>query len=181
MYQITVLGTEFFNEETETFETHDDIELRFEHSLASLSKWESIWAKPFLSKDEKPVEEIYSYIECMCLNENIAPEVFYKLTSEQINDLMGYVNSKRSATWFNEINPRANSRQIITSELIYSWMVGYQIPFRPAEEWHLDRLITLIKVCSAQQEKPKKMTGSSAAAQRRELNARRKAEMGTSG
>lgn len=49
MLLITIQGSEFWNEKTCEFEYSDSAILKLEHSLLSVSKWESKWKKPFLS------------------------------------------------------------------------------------------------------------------------------------
>lgn len=180
MLTITVLGEEFFDESKEEFVTIGDCNLELEHSLASLSKWESIFEKPFLSADEKTEEEIFEYIKCMCLTPNIPPAVFLRLSEENLKEINEYMNSKQTATWFDD-NPNApKSREIITAEVIYYWMIGFEIPFE-CQYWHLNKLFTQIKVCNAKTAKPKKMSHAEAARRRRELNEQRKAQLGTTG
>lgn len=157
-------------------------EIHLEHSLRSLSKWESIHQKAFFlkGKETHTAEEMLSYIRQMVLNEN-PPEGFLdRFTTEDFTKINNYINSSQSATWFREEKNRPPSREVITSELIYYWMIQFQIPFS-CESWHLNRLMTLIKICGIKQEKPRKMSRRDQAAQYRELNAQRRASMGTSG
>ena len=180
MLTIVVPGVELYDEAAEEFITRGDVTLNLEHSLISLSKWESIHEKPFLGKDEKTSEEILSYIECMCMTRNVPEEVFLRLSSINIEDINHYIDKKMTATWFNEPPGAPKTRSVITAELIYYWMVVFQIPFE-CEKWHLNRLFTLIRVCNVKQEKPKKMSRTEVAARNRELNAQRRKQMGTRG
>ena len=180
MLTIVVPGVELFNEESQEFMTVDDTTLDLEHSLVSLSKWEQIYEKPFLGKDEKTAEEVLGYIKAMVLTPNIPEEVFQRLSDDNISQVNEYIDLKMSATWFNDTPGTASSREVITSELIYYWMITFQIPFE-CENWHLNRLFTLIRVCNLKQTKPKKMSRAEVAARQRELNARRKAQLGTKG
>jgi hypothetical protein len=180
MLTIVVPGEEYFDDEKQEFVTKGDVTLHLEHSLVSLSKWEEIYEKPFLSNEEKTPEEVLVYIECMILDPEIPPGVL-----SQIDDTIGskinqYINSKKSATWFNELPPAPKSSEMITSELIYYWLVMFRIPFE-VENWHLNRLFNLIKICNIKNSKPKKMSRSELAARNRELNAKRKAQLGTRG
>lgn len=179
MLTIVVPGIEMFDEQSQEFVSKDDVTLELEHSLASLSKWESIYEKPFLGK-EKTTEETLGYIKCMTLTPNIPDIVFEKLSSENFNDISQYLDSKMTATWFSDAPGAPQSRDIITAELIYYWMITFQIPFE-CQYWHLNRLFTLIRVCNIKQSKPKKMSRSELASRNRELNARRRAELGTKG
>lgn len=186
MLQINVVMVEEFDESTQEFleETHP---LTLEHSLVSLSKWESNYEKPFLSDTEKTAEEIMDYITMMDLSSNTPPEVYSKISNEQYLEINNYINAKRTATWFNEFNSKPkNNTQTVTSELIYYWLTSYEIPWE-AQHWHLSRLFTLIKVFGAersQHDKTNKKSRTSAeslAVERRKLNEQRRKQMGTSG
>jgi hypothetical protein len=180
MLTLTILGTEVFNNDTQEFDTVGDIVVDFEHSLISLSLWESKWEKSFLGYDEKSAEEILSYIQCMTLTPNIAPEVLNRLSESNLNDINNYINSKMSATWFRDDATAPKSSETITSELIYYWLTVFNIPFE-CETWHLNRLFTLIKICNLKSAKPKKMSRNELAQRNRDLNAQRKAQLNTSG
>lgn len=180
MLSITVPGDEFFDDSSQEFVTVGEVPLVLEHSLTSLSKWESLWEKPFLGKDEKSTEEINSYIQCMCLTPDVPPEVFARLSQRNLQEINEYLNAKMTATWFKEVTNTKASSEIITAELIYYWMVEFQIPFE-CQDWHLNRLFTLIKVVNIKRSPTKKMPRADLAAQRRELNAKRRAEMGSKG
>ena len=180
MLTIVVLGVEMFDDESQEFTTKDDVALELEHSLVSLSKWESKHEKPFLGKAEKTTEEVFDYIKCMTLTPNVPDQVFSKFSEKNYNEINEYIEAKMTATWFSEIPGAPKSRDVITAELIYYWMVIFQIPFE-CENWHLNRLFTLIRICNVKQSKPKKMSRSEIAARNRELNTQRKAQLGTSG
>lgn len=180
MLKITVSGEEYFNEETSEFETHGDFELELEHSLISLSKWESKYQKPFLVSTEKTPQEIMGYIEAMIISPIYPPDFFAKLSTANIKAINDYIESKESATTFGSMPERKGQGEIITSELIYYWMVAFNIPFE-CEYWHLNRLFALIRVCNIKNSKPKKMSRHEIASRNRELNAIRRAQYGTSG
>jgi hypothetical protein len=180
MLTIIVPGIELYDEFQEEFTTADGFTLELEHSLVSLSKWESIFEKPFLGIDEKTTEEVFGYIKAMTLTPNVPEEVFNRLSQENLADINRYIDAKMSATWFNDAPNAPRTREVITSELIYYWMIAFNIPVE-FENWHLNRLFTLIKVCNVKSSKPKKMTRGEVAARNRELNAQRKAQLGTQG
>jgi len=179
MLSIVVGATEAFDEAKQEFTTQGGIELHLEHSLLSLSKWESIHEKPFLEKTSKTPEEILSYIRCMLLGEIPREEILQQLSEENVEQINVYINRKMSATWFSDLGA-PQSREIITSELIYYWMTVFHIPFE-CETWHLNRLFTLIRICNVKQSKPQKMSRAEIAKRNRELNAQRKAQLGTKG
>jgi hypothetical protein len=180
MLIIVVPGVEMFDESTQEFVSRNDVTLELEHSLVSLSKWESKYEKPFLGKAEKTSEEILGYIKLMTVTPNVPDNVFTKLSEGNIEDINKYIDARMSATWFSEAPGAPASRDVITSELIYYWMITFNIPFE-CEHWHLNRLFTLIRVCNIKQSKPKKMSRAEIAARNRELNAQRKAQLGTRG
>ena len=181
MLTLTVpVGDEMFDETSSEFVRQGDVILELEHSLVSLSKWESEFEKPFLGQDNKTTEEVLAYVKAMVLTPNVPDEVFEKLTSENFDQINEYINAKMSATWFNEEPGAPKSREVITAELIYYWLVVFQIPFE-CETWHLNRLFTLIKVCNVKQSKPEKMSRNEIAMRNRELNAQRRKQLGTRG
>lgn len=179
MLTIRVGAEQSFDEAEQKFILEGGFDVQLEHSLAALSKWESIHEKPFLGKESKSREEILSYIECMVVDENPRREILERLSKENFEEINSYIDRKMTATWFPEQGaPR--SSEIVTSELIYYWMTAFQIPFE-CEHWHLNRLFTLIRVCNLKQQKPKKMSRAEIAQRNRTLNEQRKAQLGTKG
>lgn len=179
MLTITIPCEELFDEATGTFSpAGEDVILELEHSLVSLSKWESIHQVPFLSAGEMTPEQIFSYIECMVVSGD--PANLYRCQQKDLDRINEYINSPQSATTFGSTPSRRGSSEIVTAELIYYWMVAYQIPLE-AEQWHLNRLFSLIKIAGIKNSKQKKMPQREIAQRNRDLNAERKAKLGTSG
>ena len=157
------------------------VKLSFEHSLVALSKWESIHEKPFFGREAKDLEETKSYITQMLLTEEYPVNFFDRFTEEQYHLIADYINSNQTATTFGmEMNEKP-SNEVITSELIYYWLTQFQIPFWPTETWHINRLMTLVKVVGVKQAKPKKMNKQQMAEHYRKLNEQRKRESGSAG
>lgn len=179
MFTIVLPEDELFDEERNEFIRLESVELKLEHSLVSLSKWESIHEKPFLDKSDKTDAEIHSYIWCMIIAPEVPENIVDRFAPGDFSEIDSYINAKMTATWFSE-KPSAPSREVITSELIYYWMVAFNIPF-VCETWHLNRLLTLIRVCNVKNQPAKKMNKADLARRNRELNARRKAQFNTSG
>jgi len=180
MLKIIISGNEFFDEATSEFFTVEDIELELEHSLVSMSKWESKFKKPFLTNKEKSLEEIYEYFQAMILSKNVSVGVLSFLTQENLNTINAYIESSESATTFGNMPKQGGFGEVITSELIYYWMIAYNIPFE-CQYWHLNRLFALIRICNLKNSKPKKMSRQELAMRNQELNTRRRAELNSTG
>lgn len=157
MLTITIPAKEWFNEATNEFVQTKETVLHMEHSLISLHKWEKKWKKPFLTNKEKTDEEVIDYFRCMTLDSNIDANVYYSLTADDINKIHEYIDDPMTATTFTERENRRFNREIITSEIIYYWMVSLNIPVE-FQKWHLNTLITLIRVCNEMNQPPKKMS-----------------------
>ena len=179
MLTITIQEKEMYDEEANKIYVLPAVSFDLEHSLVSLSKWESYWEKPFLGK-EKTDQETLSYIEFMTISPDVDPQVYSRLTSEHLEEIQRYIQKKMTATWFSETGQKPESKEIITAEIIYYWMLSYEIPFE-CENWHLNKLLALIKVCTAKNEKPKKRSTAEIVEERRRLNAQRRAAENSAG
>ena len=179
MLKLRIPGLEYFNDETGEFTYFEDEFIELEHSLVSISKWESNWCKPFLDGKDKSMEEIIDYVKCMTITPNVNDDVYSRLTEGNLISINEYIGRAMTATTFRE-EKKPGSREIITSEVIYYWMVSYNIPFE-CQDWHLNRLLTLIKVCNVKNNPPKKMSQKEIMARNRALNEARKKEFGTRG
>lgn len=180
MLTVTIPGQEFYNEVDNSFSTVGDITIELEHSLVSLSKWESKYQTPFLGPGAKTTEQTLGYIEAMILTPNVPENILSILTEDNFAQINDHIESSQTATTFHDRGKKKGRSETVTSELIYFWMVSYNIPFT-CETWHLNRLFSLIRVCEVKNSKPKKMSRSEIAQRNQELNAQRRAQLGTTG
>lgn len=180
MLKIEVPEREAFNPETNEFFTIKGQTLTLEHSLVSLSKWESKWETSFLSATQMTREQTIDYIRCMTITPNVDPSVYYCLTEENISQVYEYIAKPMTATTFSKREQKSKSRQIMTAELIYYAMIAYQVPFE-CQKWHLNRLLTLLHVCEIKNQPQKKMSKKDLASQNRSLNAARRARLNSKG
>lgn len=179
MLRITIPAAEQWDERKQEFISTKECSIQLEHSLVSLSKWESKWNKPFLGKDNKTEEEIIDYVRCMTITQNVDPNVYYAMSNDNIKAIRNYIDEPMTATTFKEIGGKTN-REVITSELIYYWMIALNVPFE-CQKWHLNRLLTLIRVCNIKNQPPKKMKQSEIMRQNAALNAARKKQLNSRG
>lgn len=154
--------------------------LRLEHSLVSLSKWEAKWKKPFLSQKNPTDEEFRDYIRCMTVTQNVDPNVYRAIPPVQIRRIQAYIDDPMTATTVHSAAKSGGGREIVTSELIYYWMISWGIPFE-CQKWHLNRLLMLIRVCGAKSSPPKKIPAAELAARNRAINAARRKRWNTRG
>ena len=181
MLELRINTEEEYDEETQEFESSESI-VRLEHSLFTVSKWESLYEKPFYGKTEKTPEELLAYIHIMASCSGASPEELNALTKNDLEAINDYINSKQTATWFAEsqTNQATGNEETITAELIYYWMISYQIPME-CEHCHLNKLFTLIRVFNVKSQKPKKMSPAEIARRNHELNEKRRASLNTRG
>ena len=178
MLKIVIPSIELYDEANNQFFNSKETELRLEHSLVSLSKWESKWQKPFLSRKEKTTEETLDYIKCMTITQNVDSNLYGYIRQKELDIIAEYIDSPMTATTI--AKEKQTNREIVTAEIIYYWMVSFNIPFE-CQTWHLNRLLTLISVCNIKNQPKKKMNKKDAFAKQRALNEQRKAKLNTSG
>lgn len=180
MLIITVPEAELFDSSKNEFYKIKGQTIALEHSLVSISKWESKWHKPFLyDKEKKTTEELIDYIRCMTLTQNVNPNLYNALSRENFDKITDYINDPMTATWFTETKGKPN-REIVTSEIIYYWMIALNIPFE-CQKWHINRLLTLIRVCNEKNAPSKKMSKREIINRNRALNAARRKATGSRG
>lgn len=182
MLNIYIKGTEAFDPKTNQFIYTKDTHLTLEHSLVSVAKWEAKWKKPFLVKEQHTNEEFIDYIRCMTITQNVDPNIYLFLSKENIKQINDYIADSMTATWFTEPKnaPKHRTSEQITSELIYYWMVALQIPFE-CQRWHLNRLLTLIRICNIKNQPSKKQSTREILSKNAALNAARRKKLGSSG
>lgn len=159
-----------------------DGELVLEHSLVSISKWEQKYKKPYLSRkmrNELTSEELLYYIKCMTIN-HPNPNIYDSLTQANVSDILQYCNDTNTATTINNRGSSHGRQEVMTSEVIYAYMVLLGIPFE-CQKWHINRLLTLISVVDIKQQKPQSMSRRNVLSQNKSLNAARRRASGSKG
>lgn len=180
MLKITIPALDQFNETDNEFVTLKEQRLQLEHSLVSLSKWESKWCKPFLSKENKTFDESVDYIRCMTLTQNIDQNVYLRISPENVKQVSAYIEAPMTATVFSSAKKTIN-KEVITAEIIYYWMITMNIPFE-CTKWHLNRLLALINVCNIKNQPPgKKMSKREILTRNASVNEARKQALNTKG
>lgn len=180
MLYIVIPGMEYWDESKNEFVNTKEQSLQLEHSLISISKWESKWCKPFLHTPNISNEELIDYVRCMTLTKNVDSSVYDRLTDNNMLQIKQYIESPMTATTFSDKDKGKGNKKIITSEVIYQWMVSLNIPFE-CQKWHLNRLITLIRVCNVENEPKKNMSKKDIMSRNRALNNARKNKLNTRG
>lgn len=181
MLTITIPAKEGWDESKQEFVYFKEQQLRLEHSLVSLSKWETKWHKAYFSNKEKTDAEVIDYIKCMTLTQNVDPDVYNRLSEDNINKINQYINDPMTSIRFNDENSRGKiGGDTITYELIYYWMITLGIPVK-FEKWHLNRLINLIRVCNIKNAPNKKMSKSEIMRRNKELNETRRKQLNSKG
>lgn len=180
MLTVHIPKTSLFNSATDEFFDVPEQTLTLEHSLFSVAEWESTFLKPFLTDDKKTQEETIGYIKCMITTPNVDPNVCYAIPSEEMEKIINYIGSQRTATKITRRPQNARSKKIVTSEELYQCMIALEIPFE-CQYWHLSRLLTLIEVCSIKNQPPKKMPKADILRNNAALNAKRRAALKSRG
>lgn len=180
MLTITIPSQELYDEKTNTFSSTKERTLQLEHSLVSLSKWESKWCKPFLNKTDKTLPETIDYIRCMTITQNVDPNVYNFLTQSNIEEINKYISAPMTATTFYEDPQGTGKKETVTSELIYYWMITLNIPME-CQKWHLNKLLTLIRVCNVKNAPAKKMAKGDIMRRNAALNAARRKQFNSKG
>lgn len=183
MLEITIPAVEMFDDSKQEFFTIKEQKLQLEHSLVSLKKWESKWCKPFLQQiHKKPLtdEELMDYVKCMTITQNVNPDVYAYLSEDNITEIVQYINAPMTATTITEDKSAKGGREIVTAEIIYYWMIALNIPVK-FEKWHLNSLLTLVKVCNIKNQPPKKRSRRELMSRNTALNAERRRRLNTKG
>jgi hypothetical protein len=180
MLQITIPATEMWDESKQEFISTKEQTLQLEHSLVSLSKWESKWCKAFLSKKDKSIEETLDYIKCMTLTQNVSPDVYKRLTPGNIEEINKYIEAPMTATVFSDEPKGSGGRKTITAEVIYHWMIALGI-WPECQKWHLNRLLALIRTCEVMNSPPKKRSKRDIMSRNAALNAARRKQLNSRG
>jgi hypothetical protein len=180
MLKITIPAIELWDEKLNEFVYQKEQTLQLEHSLVSVSKWEAKWCKPFLSSVDKTNEEILDYIKCMTITQNVDPSIYKYLTNDNIQQINDYIKAPMTATTFSKDQTQKHSREVVTSEVVYSWMVDAHIPFE-CQKWHFNRLLTLIRVWNIRNAPPKKRGKKEIMNRNTALNAARRKQLNSKG
>ena len=186
MLKITVPKQELWDEAKEEFIDFGGAQLTLEHSLVSISKWESKYHKRFITNkknDVKTVDELKYYVKCMTITQNVPDVVYDCLTASNYKEIQDYMEDSQTATTINDSSKNSGPSKAVTSEVIYYWMIALNIPVE-FQKWHINRLLMLIKVCNAYNNKSsnkKRMSKSELMARNTRLNAARRKQLNTKG
>lgn len=173
------LVPEQWDEKNEEFIPPVTTTIELEHSLVSLSKWESKYCKPFISKEDKTPEETLDYIKFMTLTQDVHPSVYEQLSEQNVKAINKYIDAPMTATTVPDTNT-GGGRETVTAELVYYWMIALGIPPQ-YDNWHLNRLLTLIKVCNFKNQPNKKISAQDAISRNKAINEANKKKYNTKG
>lgn len=180
MLEITIPSVECWDESRDMFITTKEQTIRLEHSLVSISKWERKWHKAFYSDKEKTAEEVIDYIRCMTITKNVDHDIYNYLSKDNIEQINSYIEDPMTAYKFYDDKKGKINGDTITSELIYYWMITLNIPVE-FEKWHINRLLTLIKVFNVKNQPVKKMNTKELMDRYRALNKARREQLNSKG
>lgn len=174
MLYVTVPATELYDEVNEEFFTLKPVTLKLEHSLLSISKWEALHHKAFLTGKKHTQKETIDYIKCMTIGD-VDDSVYDRLTTQNFRDILEYIDSSKTATYIPNTHQEGRAPETTTSEVLYYDMFTCGIPIE-CERWHLSKLLALIHVFSIKNRPPGKRTMSNKELARRNasLNAARR-------
>ena len=178
--KIKIPYQEYYDESLNEFISIKETELTLEHSLVSISKWESKWHIPYLDEKEKTAEQYMDYVRCMTITQNVNSEIYKYIPDSEIMRIRDYINDPMTATTFKKEEGKGTTKKAMTSEVLYFYMLSYNIPAE-FDKWHLNRLMTLIKVCNEENKPKKKMSRKQAISRYAELNAARRASLNSKG
>lgn len=179
MLKIIVPETELFDQTNGEFLTVKKQILMLEHSLVSISKWESKWKIPYLYTERKTLEQDRDYVRCMTITQNVDPIIYKCLTKEVWDKIYDYMNDPMTASNVPS-KKKPGVKNIVTAETIRYWMIMFNIPVE-YEKWHINQLLALIKYCEWKQSDSEKLTPSELYARNSRLNAERKRKLHTKG
>lgn len=180
MYTLEVPNKTLWNDRTQEFVDVVGKTIKLEHSLVSLARWESKWHTYYLNNEKLTAEQKLDYIRCMTITQDVDPNLYYAITPEQQKDIHDYINDPMTGTVFSNKSTSSVNSRFITNEVIYSWMFANNIPIE-CQKWHLNRLLTLIRVCNEEKQPPKKKTQREIMEEQRARNKARRAALGTKG
>lgn len=177
MLTLVIREPDLWDEEKAQFVLGKEHRYRLEHSLISISNWETEFERSFFNEPPTTWEEQIAYVKAMTIKPELTDEMAKYITAADLVAVNEYINKKKSGS-----NPhrddkkKGSSRSYLTTEQIYSWMVGFNIPFETAK-WPFQRLWNLILFCEGQNKKPRKYS----AKERRAIVAANRAKMHTKG
>lgn len=180
MLTVIIPKVEKYDEKENEFIYTKSYTIQLEHSLVAISKWESKWNKPFLSKKDKSAEELLDYVRCMTITQNIPNEAYDNIPRKTIEQIIEYIGASMTATTFYTDEQKKGKNDVITSEVIYYWMIALNIPFE-CQKWHLNRLLTLIRVCNIKNQPKKKVNKKKLMSRNAQINAARRKQLNSRG
>lgn len=178
MLPITIPEMEFYDERKDEIFNSPEITISLEHSLLSLHKWEKIWHKPFLDKNQQmTMEQTLSYVRCMCITQSVPDECFISLMHHPkiLEKINAYIADPMTATTFSSYGKDSGSK-VITAEIIYHQMIVNNIPFE-CQKWHLNSLLTLIHVCNVKNGSEDKLSKTETYERQRAIRAANREKM----